>query len=225
MIVGKGVVGPYHFDSDGNIQSSKDGAYWQHQRPAKWVRIIPEVKIQIGKPAITAVVKLDDEDVKRVEKAIGGSKHLSILSAKDADQAEPFVPKDGDWRKLVDRQIRERRGQQEFRNALRKRYVDRCLVTGCKVLEVLEAAHIKPYKGQNDNHPENGLLLRSDIHTLFDLDLLGVEPDGLRVEVHPSLAKEYKQYAGKRLRCPQTIGPSKDALKLRYELFQQQSDQ
>jgi len=50
---------------------------------------------------------------------------------------------------------------------------------------VLEAAHIKPYRGKTDSHLENGLLLRADLHTLFDLNLIGVEPDTLTVRVHP----------------------------------------
>lgn len=138
----------------------------------------------------------------------------------------PNSPQDGDERALIERQIRERRGQQSFRNDLRKRYGDRCLVTGCKVLAVLEAAHIKPYQGEKDNHPENGLLLRADIHTLFDLDLLGIEPQSLRIELHPDLAESaaYKHLASKTLRCPDKRRPSIDALKLRYKLFQERFD-
>lgn len=141
----------------------------------------------------------------------------------DPDDSSEFVPQDGDERKRIVRQICERRGQQDFRNDLRKRYGDRCLVTGCKVLAVLEAAHIKPYQGEKDNHSENGLLLRADIHTLFDLDLLGIEPQSLRVELHPSLADSaaYKNLAGKTLRCSEKQRPSKVALKLRYQQFQE----
>lgn len=148
------------------------------------------------------------------------------LPDEEASQSGPedgadYVPQEGDWRQVVERQIRERRGQQHFRDALCKRYGERCLVTGCTVLAVLEAAHIKPYRGERDNDPGNGLLLRSDIHTLFDLDLLGVEPDQLLVEVHPDLAKEYANLAGKALRCPPESRPSKQAVRLRYEQFKQ----
>lgn len=97
-------------------------------------------------------------------------------------------------------------------------------MTGCTVLAVLEAAHIKPYLGEQDNHPENGLLLRSDIHTLFDLDLLGIAPDRLEVELHPSLRTEYGDLAGVRLRCPCDRRPSPEALKLRYRLFLKRLD-
>lgn len=158
-------------------------------------------------------------------------KRSVILSDDVALENEPgqlaeFAPQDGDERALIERQIRERRGQQSFRNDLRKRYGDRCLVTGCKVLGVLEAAHIKPYQGEKDNHPENGLLLRADIHTLFDLDLLGIEPQSLRIELHPDLAESaaYKHLASKTLRCPDKRRPSIDALKLRYKLFQERFD-
>jgi putative restriction endonuclease len=37
------------------------------------------------------------------------------------------------------------------------------------------------YRGMKDNDPSNGLLLRTDIHTLYDLNLLGIEPDSLKV--------------------------------------------
>jgi hypothetical protein len=130
-----------------------------------------------------------------------------------------YVPPEGDRRKIVERQIRERRGQQQFRDALRRRYRDRCLVTGCQVLALLEAAHISPYRGEGDNHPANGLLLRSDIHTLFDLDLLGIEPEGLRVELHPGVVKEYGCFADITLRCAGDQRPAQEALRLRYEQF------
>jgi hypothetical protein len=90
----------------------------------------------------------------------------------------------------------------------------------CTVLAVLEAAHIKPYQGEDDSHPENGLLLRSDIHTLFDLDLLGIAPDRLQVQLHPCLAKQYGDLTGTTLGCAPDRRPSQKALKLRYEQFQ-----
>ena len=162
-----------------------------------------------------------------LSKAAAAEKTLELLPDGAANEVAEFVPREGDERALIQQQIRERRGQQGFRNEVRKRYGDRCLVTGCKVLAVLEAAHIKPYQGEKDNHPENGLLLRADIHTLFDLDLLGIEPQSLRVELHPNLAESaaYKHLAGKTLRCSAKQRPSKDALKLRYQRFQAQLHQ
>jgi hypothetical protein len=135
------------------------------------------------------------------------------------DNGLGYNPRDVDERNLIQQPIRERRGQQHFRDLLRVRFGDCCLVTGCTVLAVLEAAHIKPYQGEQDNHPENGLLLRADVHTLFDLDLLGIEPSRLCVELHPSVVKDYRHIGGKILDCTPMSRPSKKALKLRYEEF------
>jgi HNH endonuclease len=135
-----------------------------------------------------------------------------------------YQPDGIDRRPIVERQIRERRGQQEFRDAMRRRYQNRCAVTGCEVLAVLEAAHINPYRGNDDNHEQNGLLLRSDVHTLFDLDLLGIEPENLKVELHPDLAKEYGLFAGVTLHCARNQPISRDALRVRYERFLQRRE-
>lgn len=132
-----------------------------------------------------------------------------------------YSPRETDERKIVERQIRERRGQQPFRNALRKRYGDRCLVTGCEILAVIEAAHICPYRGEIDHDPENGLLLRADIHTLFDLNLLGIDPGELRVSLHPSVASEYAEFDGVTLGCAGRDRPSNNALTKRYQEFSQ----
>jgi predicted restriction endonuclease len=64
----------------------------------------------------------------------------------------------------------------------------------------LEAAHLRPYRGEGDNHPSNGLLLRSDLHTLFDLGLIGINPEDHTIVIHPALrGTEYEQYDGKGL--------------------------
>jgi hypothetical protein len=154
----------------------------------------------------------------------------SWLTAEEADPGRPndedeYFPQDIDPRRLIQRQIRERRGQQEFREALLNRYGSRCLISGCEVLAVLEAAHINPYRRDEDNHPANGLLLRSDIHTLFDLDLLGIEPEGLRVELHPDVAKEYCGFANVVLACSGERQPAREALRLRYEQFRRRLHQ
>jgi hypothetical protein len=132
-----------------------------------------------------------------------------------------YVPDKEDRRGLIRRQIKERRGQQLFRDALRKRYGDRCQVTGCKLLDVLEAAHIRPYRGENDNHVGNGLLLRADIHTLFDLNLIGIEPKQMRIKLHPAVVGDahYAFLDGKTLDCGSDRRPSVNALRTRFEEF------
>lgn len=71
--------------------------------------------------------------------------------------------------------IAGRRGQADFRQHLIKAYEGRCAITGCQDHEVLEAAHIRPHSNQGTFEVSNGLLLRADIHTLFDLHLITVD--------------------------------------------------
>jgi len=74
------------------------------------------------------------------------------------------------------RSILIRQGQPEFRDGLYALY-GKCMVTGCVDKQVLEACHIVPYSQSHDNSLENGLLLRADIHTLFDRKLIRINSD------------------------------------------------
>jgi HNH endonuclease len=143
------------------------------------------------------------------------------LNSEDADSA--YVPSDDDSRDAVMRKIRARRGQQKFRNELRKRYGDQCMISRCQLLDVVEAAHIKPYQGLSDNHPANGLLLRADLHTLFDLDLIGVDPETLRIHVHTDAKEDYGKFDGVELTCD-AARPSSTSLALRWTAFQSRQD-
>lgn len=130
-----------------------------------------------------------------------------------------YLPTTKDNRHSIIRQIKIRRGQHAFRQALRKRYGDQCMITKCQLLDIIEAAHISPYRSDADNNPENGLLLRADLHTLFDLDLLGIHPKSLQVQFHPKvLAAGYHDWKDNKL-CCSTLKPSEAALASRWKLF------
>jgi len=87
--------------------------------------------------------------------------------------AEPTAPMFGD--PVL---IRPRLGQGAFRLVVSDAYAKRCAVTGEKTLPVLEAAHIKPVSRGGEHRVDNGLLLRSDLHKLFDLGYVTVTPEG-----------------------------------------------
>jgi putative restriction endonuclease len=99
-------------------------------------------------------------------------------------------------------------------------YDRRCVVTGERTLPVLEAAHIKPYNLVGRHEISNGLLLRSDLHTLFDLGYLTVTPDDLRVRVSRRIheefenGREYYELDGFHIRLPQAAfdQPSREML-------------
>lgn len=143
----------------------------------------------------------------------------SVLDVENLNFLE-YSPLAGDRRQTAMRQIRVRRGQPAFRRALRQRYGDQCMITGCNLVDIVEAAHILPYRGEEDNHPDNGLLLRADLHTLFDLDLIGINPESLQVELHPRVFEAgYQALSHQSLQC--TNGrPSQIALECRWTLFQ-----
>lgn len=120
-----------------------------------------------------------------------------------------------DARKRTLAAIVQRQGQATFRSALIEAYGGRCAITGCDVLEALEAAHIYPYQGVATNDVSNGLLLRSDLHTLFDLRLMTVDPDTMTVVVAGRLrSSAYGVHHGKQIELPATQGdrPSSPAL-------------
>jgi hypothetical protein len=144
-----------------------------------------------------------------------------VLGAEEAvaSQEESYFPTDDDTRSLALRLVRDRRGQAAFRKALVERYGMQCLISGCSLLDLLEAAHIKPFRGLDDHHTSNGLLLRADLHTLYDLDLIGIEPQTLTIHINPAAAHAgYDVLVGTTLRCG-SLRPSRAALELRWFEF------
>lgn len=88
------------------------------------------------------------------------------------------------------RLVPQRLGQRAFQGVVLSAYGYRCAVTGDKIRPVLQAAHIRPLPQGGEHRLDNGLLLRSDVHTLFDRGYLGVDPK-LRLLVSPRLRREF----------------------------------
>lgn len=103
--------------------------------------------------------------------------------------------------------VKPRLGQGSFRILVTDAYERRCAVTRERVLPVLEAAHIRPYATGGEHRIDNGLLLRSDLHRLFDRGYLTVTQD-LRLEVSQRIREDFENgrlyYAmqGSELACP-----------------------
>jgi len=99
---------------------------------------------------------------------------------------------------------RVRLGQGAFRVLVTDAYTRKCSISGEKTLPVLEAAHIKPYALAGPHSISNGLLLRSDLHKLFDIGYLTVTNNfkvevSKRIKVEFENGKEYYQFHGKEL--------------------------
>ena len=103
--------------------------------------------------------------------------------------------------------VRPRLGQGLFRALVTDAYDRKCAVTSEKVLPVLEAAHIRPYRLDGPHQVNNGILLRSDLHRLFDDGYLTVNQE-LRLEVSHRIHEEfdngrvYYAFNGQKLRSP-----------------------
>jgi len=87
--------------------------------------------------------------------------------------------------------IRPRLGQGAFRVLVTDSYNRRCAITQERTLPALEAAHIRPYGDGGEHEARNGLLLRRDIHSLFDAGYVTVTPD-LRFEVSRCIKEEFE---------------------------------
>lgn len=116
---------------------------------------------------------------------------------------------------------RVRLGQGAFRVLVTDAYTRKCSISGEKTLPVLEAAHIKPYALAGPHAISNGLLLRSDVHKLFDTGYLTIT-NNLIVEVSKRIkeefenGKEYYQFHGKEL----LFLPKQDRERPRAEFIQ-----
>jgi putative restriction endonuclease len=88
------------------------------------------------------------------------------------------------------RLVRPRLGQGGFKAIVRDAYSRRCAVTGHKIVPTLQAAHIVPVSQNGENRLDNGVLLRSDVHTMFDRGYLGISPN-FQLHVSPRLRTEF----------------------------------
>lgn len=142
--------------------------------------------------------------VRRVEQTLIAQ--AASLARRQVDAID-VAPIDGelDGRRRVLMQVAMRQGQSNFRSLMLIAYGEKCAITGCTTVDVLEAAHIVPYRGVHTNRADNGLLLRSDIHTLFDLGRLWIDPQALTVCLGESMRDtEYWQYQGIKLALPES---------------------
>lgn len=108
------------------------------------------------------------------------------------------------------REIEVRRGQPAFRQEVLRRFDGRCPVTGCECDTVLEAAHIVPWSREKSMDGGRGILLRSDIHTLFDRNLMTIDPTSLKISIAGAARAHYAEYHGKTLPHPRSKSHTRD---------------
>lgn len=119
-----------------------------------------------------------------------------------------------DRRRFAMQRLAIRQGQQAFRAELMRAYGRQCAFSRTTTEIVLEAAHIHCYRGQHSNLVSNGILLRSDLHSLFDALLIAVD-SAYRIRVSPLVTEtRYRDLDYRRMDLPSdpAAWPSPDGL-------------
>ena len=145
--------------------------------------------------------QIGDQIWKRVEMLV--SKYQSKSNLEDSMRRlvleDAAIPRYG-----KDYLSNPRLGQGAFRVLVTDTYSRKCAISGEKTLPVLEAAHIKPYEKLGPHEISNGLLLRSDIHKLFDKGYLTITPDfhieiSQRIKLEFENGRDYYKFHGNQL--------------------------
>jgi hypothetical protein len=135
--------------------------------------------------------------------SVESSRAEAILSA---ETTRATINSDHDARVFVEASIVRRQGQPQFREELLAAWGRTFAITGCDAEPALEAAHVRPYLGPQTNSLGNGLLLRADIHTLFDRLLITIDPDTWTVRLAPPLQQtEYSELEGVTVSVPSGV--------------------
>jgi putative restriction endonuclease len=127
---------------------------------------------------------------------------------------------------FVERVTQQRLGQGAFRALITNAYGRRCAFTRERVLPTLEACHIRPAARGGSHALSNGLLLRADVHALFDAGYLGVHPMTMRIQASPRLqddfqnGMEYRALDGQELWAPSFAGERPAQLQLEWHMDQ-----
>src|SRR3954468_22129910 len=137
-----------------------------------------------SKVADLAVVAWRAADMRAVEERLPWSSRPvgEVSPGGQISDRQPGFAEQG--RRGAPQTIMPRLGQGSFRIAVLDGFGRRCAVTGERTLPILDAAHIKPWSVGGENRPGNGVLLRTDIHRLFDLGYVTISRDH-RFEVNP----------------------------------------
>ena len=152
-----------------------------------------------------------DAEGRELWEAVGERLHRQRFPGMERDRARFATPQ----------LIRPRLGQGAFRLVITDNYDRRCAVTRERTLPALEAAHIRPYSEHGSHEPGNGILLRSDIHNLFDAGYVTVTPDH-RFEVSARIREEFENgrhyYAlhGQRINAPEDASRRPDPASLAW---------
>lgn len=146
---------------------------------------------------------------------------LEMISGRDVDLTEDL--NDQEVASIlgghVEATVRRRRGQREFRFKMMEKFGEVCAFSGEQPPQLLEAAHIKSFAQTGEHHLNGGLLLRRDFHSLFDANLMTVNPHSWTIEIAPRIQQfeTYRPLNGGVLHIPVNERPDKALMESHYE--------
>lgn len=196
-----------------------------------WLKLSALEKVEQGWQYLEQIV-LNSTKKSIVDSLAGQSAHFFVDDHNPAiipalidvqrDALQQYQPSAEDERKFRAVQVADRQGQPKFRNELMNIYNGKCCITGCDVTAVLQAAHVTAFNGEGSHALENGMLLRADIHYLWDRFLIAIHPKTKKLEIASQLkGTEYEQYEGKCIfegMANKRI-PTEKLLKIQYDSF------
>lgn len=167
-------------------------------------------------------VVLDDQALGREWSSLATpGRRRSPSGANTGTAGEVASPKSNqDIVRAIAAQALGRPGQAKFRKRLLRAYGGYCAATGCGIADALSAAHLLPHAEGGSLRVRNGLLLRADIHLLFDRHLLRLFPDPPAVVLTSRLrGTVYESLHHRRLRMPADAQdqPDPEGLRWRWE--------
>lgn len=219
--IGKGATELYSdkqpvFEKDGSwtylyrheISSTKDPATLPRNKALiknmqDAVPVAVFLQLDVGRYQILGLAYVTDYNPKTGYFFLMGTSVASGSFYAESGASAESLDIDADTRKFQETRQAVRQGQGKFRLDLLDAYGSRCAVTDYDVSEGLEAAHIRPYRGAHTNETRNGILLRADIHNLFDYGIIGVDPENMKVVLNQrARGSKYAPLHSQQLRLP-----------------------
>jgi putative restriction endonuclease len=189
--------------SDPSLEDYKIGCILLTQpfflQPHDWVSVPPDFSLNIVQGKVYDLTNghghgLWEQVKERLQAMVIGTQERVMVAEPQNRYGEPIL-------------ILPRLGQGSFRVLVTDVYQRRCAITREKTLPALEAAHIKPFSEAGPHRVDNGLLLRSDVHRLFDAGYATVTTDqrfvvSKRIKEEFDNGEEYQAFHGRRIWVP-----------------------
>ena len=130
----------------------------------------------------------------QIESAIQAMRAEASVSSKPTTAEIPSQPLETEFQRFSQVQVRPH--QASFREAVFRKCDGKCVISGCDVPEAVEAAHLSGRSWrEGHNSSEDGILLRRDLHALYDAGLLKISDEGL-VHLDSTVGSHYQQFEG-----------------------------